>query len=76
MYEISRSDRDSLVTILDSNVLPEYRRLFAKRTDETYCTPFDTDSVMLWGSKDYGILDNAGQRKTTIQAVEPGVEIR
>ena len=76
VHEISRSDRDNHVTILESNLHPDSKRFFEKRTNETYSTPFDTDSVMLWGSKDYGILDSAGQRKTTIQANRPGVEIR
>ena len=76
MNEISRSDRDSHVTILGSNVQPESMRYFEKRADWTYSTPFDTDSVMLWDSQAFGILDSAGQRKTTIQAVDPGVEIR
>ena len=64
------------MTILYDNVRPGYHRLFAKRTDETYCSPFDMDSVMLFGSQAYGILDSAGQSMTTIQPVDPGVEIR
>jgi len=41
----------------------------------TFGTPFDYDSLMMYNPTDYGILDSAGNRQTTIEPLKPGVTI-
>ena len=79
MHEQSRPDRDFFISILMENVEPRYRKNFRKESDDSHSgmgTPFDPQSVMIYGPKDFGIEDSKGQRKTTIQPVDPKVEIR
>ena len=74
-----RPDRDSYVKILYENVEEGSERNFLKKRTDLYSsrdTPFDYESIMIYGPTDYGILDSAGQRMTTIQPLMPGVEIR
>ena len=78
VHEHSRHDRDLFVFILHSNIQPNAVHNFRKVTNETYSTrntPFDPSSLMMYGPKDFGIMDSNG-RRTTIEAVKPGVEIR
>ena len=74
-----RPDRDLYVKILLENVQEGSERNFLKKGTDLYSTrdtPFDYDSIMIYGPTDYEILDSAGQRTTTIQPLMPGVEIR
>ena len=74
-----RPDRDLYVKILLENVQEGSERNFLKKGTDLYSTrdtPFDYESIMVYGPTDYGILDSAGQRMTTIQPLMPGVEIR
>ena len=79
MHEHSRPDRDSYVSILMENVEQGSEKNFRKKSDDSHSgrgTPFDPQSIMIYGPKDFGIEDSMGQRKTTIQPVDPKVEIR
>ena len=75
-----RADRDLYVKILLQNIQDGSEKNFLKKETDLYSTrdtPFDFDSVMIYGPTDYGILDSqTGQRMTTIQPLIPGVEIR
>ena len=74
-----RADRDLFVKILLQNIKDGSERNFLKKETDLYSTrdtPFDFDSIMIYGPTDYGILDRNGQRMTTIQPLKPGVEIR
>ena len=79
MHEHSRPDRDSYVSILMENVEQGSEKNFRKESDDSHSgrgTPFDPQSIMIYGPKDFGIEDSMGQRKTTIQPLDPKVEIR
>ena len=80
MHEQSRPDRDLYVSILMENVEPASRKNFRKESDDRQSgrgTPFDPQSIMIYGPKDFGIRDSTtGERKTTIQPLDPNVEIR
>ena len=79
MHEQSRPDRDFYVSILMENVEAGNQKNFEKKSNDTYSgrgTPFDPQSIMIYGPKDFGIEDDMGQRKTTIQPLDPQVEIR
>ena len=74
-----RADRDLFVKILLQNIKAGSEKNFLKKETDLYSTrdtPFDFDSIMIYGPTDYGILDRNGQRMTTIQPLKPGVEIR
>ena len=76
---MSAPNRDSYVKILLENIEDGSERNFLKKGTDLYNTrntPFDFESIMIYGPTDYGRLDNAGQRRTTIQPLVPGVEIR
>ena len=76
---MSAPNRDSYVKILLENIEDGSERNFLKKGTDLYNTrntPFDFESIMIYGPTDYGSLDNAGQRMTTIQPLVPGVEIR
>ena len=78
MHEQSRPDRDLYVSILMENVEPASRKNFRKESDDRQsgrATPFDPQSIMIFGPKDFGIEDGLGQRKTTIQPLDPNIEI-
>ena len=58
---------------------PESEANFHKKTTENYDTrdtPFDYESIMLYPSDAFGKEDGSGRRRTTIQPLKPGVEIR
>ena len=80
MHEQSRPDRDFYVSILMENVEIGKRKNFRKKSADTHSgqgTPFDPQSIMIYGPKDFGIQDSTtGERKTTIQPLDPNVEIR
>ena len=79
MHEQSRPDRDLYVSILLDNVQPGREANFHKQGKETFTTqntPFDYQSIMLYPSDAFGKEDGSGGRKTTIQPLRPGVEIR
>ena len=78
-HEMMRADRDLHVKILFENIEPGFERNFKKKGTDLYSTrdtPFDYDSIMIYGSRDYGVLDSNGQRMNTIQPLLQGVEIR
>ena len=78
-HEMMRADRDLYVKILFENIEPGFERNFKKKGTDLYSTrdtPFDYDSIMIYGSRDYGVLDSTGQRMITIQPLLQGVEIR
>ena len=78
VHEHSRHDRDLFVFILHSNIQPNALHNFRKVTNEAHSTrntPFDPSSLMMYGPKDFGKMDSNG-RRTTIEPVQPGVEIR
>ena len=79
MHEQSRPDRDSYVSILMENVEPKSQKNFRKESGDTHSgrgTPFDPQSIMIYGPKDFGIKDSMGEIQTTIQPLDPKVEIR
>jgi len=79
VHEQSRPDRDIYVSILLDNVEPGREANFRKKGSETFNsrnTPFDYQSIMLYPSDAFGKEDGSGGRKTTIQPLKPGVEIR
>ena len=78
-HEMMRADRDLHVKILFENIEPGFEQNFKKKGTDLYSTrdtPFDYDSIMIYGSRDYGVLDSNGQRMNTIQPLLQGVEIR
>ena len=79
MHEQSRPDRDFFISILMENVEPGSEKNFRKESDDTHSgsgTPFDPQSIMIFGPKDFGIEDSMGQRKTTIRHLDSNIEIR
>ena len=78
-HEMMRADRDSYVKILLENLEPGNERSFLKKETDLYSareTPFDFDSIMMYGPTDFGIDDGAGQKMTTIQPLVPTIEFR
>ena len=77
---LPRPHRDFYVSILMENVEPGSHQNFRKESNDTHSgrgTPFDPHSIMIYGPKDFGIVDRTtGERKTTIQPCDPNVEIR
>ena len=73
-----RADRKSYVKILIDNVEAGQKKNFQEKGLDysSRGTPFDFDSIMLYGPTDFGIKDSAGRRMTTIQPVMAGLEIR
>ena len=79
MHEQSRSDRDFYVSILMENVQPGSQKNFKKKSGDTYNgrgTPFDPQSIMIYGPTDFGIKDSMGERQITIQPLDPKTKIR
>ena len=79
VHEHSRPDRDSHVSILFENIQPGAENNFQKVSNGSHSarnTPFDLESIMLYGPTDFGIIDSTGKRKTTIKPFRPGHEIR
>ena len=73
-----RSDRNLFVKVLLDNVEAGQKKNFQETGLDfsSRGTPFDFDSIMLYGPTDFGIKDSAGRRMTTIQPVMAGLEIR
>ena len=73
-----RADRNSHVKVLLDNVQDWQKKNFEEKGLDysSRSTPFDFDSVMMYGPTDFGIKDSTGQTLTTIQPVMPGVEFR
>jgi len=79
VHEQSRHDRDHYISILWDNIEPGREANFRKKISETFNTwntPFDYQSIMLYPSDAFGIDDGLGGTKTTIQPLKQGVEIR
>ena len=72
-----RADRNSCVNIILDNVVDEQKKNFNKKGLDysSRSTPFDFDSIMMYGPTDYGIKDSAG-RRTTIQPLLPEIKFR
>ena len=74
-----RTDRNSYVKILHDNVQDgkKGKKNFQEKGLDysSRSTPFDFDSIMMYGPTAYGIKDSAGQR-TTIQPLLPKIEFR
>ena len=78
MHEHTRPDRDDHVRILFENVQPGTEHNFEKVSNDTHDmgkTPFDFQSIMIYGPFDFGIEISSGEWKRTIQPLESGVEI-
>ena len=78
-HEIMRADRDSYVKVLLENLEPGTEHNFLRKGTDLYSTkntPFDYDSIMMYGPTDFGILDSGGQRMTTILPHVSGAKIR
>ena len=78
-HEMMRPDRDLYVKVLEENLQTGSEKNFQKKGTDLYNArdvAFDFDSVMMYGPTDFGILDIAGRRKTTIEPLVPGVKIR
>ena len=77
--EVMRFDRDSHVEILFDNMKSGFEHNFNIKDESLYTTSntsFDASSIMMFGPTDFGLLDSSGERKTVIQSLIPGVEIR
>jgi len=77
-FEHTRWDRDGFVKILHQNLMPGAERIFDTMSGDahnTVGTPFDYDSVMMFGPTDFGVLDSSGNRMKTIEPLKPGVEL-
>ena len=65
--------------IREENLQPGSEKNFQRKGTDLYSArdiAFDFDSVMMYGPMDFGILDDSGKRKTTIQPLVQGVKIR
>ena len=74
-----RADRDSYVKVMLENLEPGSEHNFLRKGTDLYGTkntPFDYDSIMMYGPTDFGMLDSAGQRMTTILPHVSGANIR
>ena len=79
MHEQSRPDRDFYVSVITENVEPRARKNFKKASNHSHTgrgTPFDHDSIMMYGPRDFGIEESNGERKTTIQPLDHNIVIR
>ena len=74
-----RADRDVYVKILHENMLTGNDKNFQRKENIFYSardTPFDFDSVMMYGPKDFGKVGIDGGRMRTILPLVPGVTLR
>ena len=79
MHEHTRPDRDDHVKVLLENVQPGQEHNFQKVSNDTHTTgntPFDYQSIMIYGPFDFGIEISSGNRKRTIEPLKSGVDIR
>ena len=59
--------------------MPGHSERFSKTDEDSYTTsgtPFDVDSVMMFGPTEFGALDSRGARKTVLQSHQIIREIR
>ena len=77
-HEMMRADRKSYVKVLLENVQDGQKKNFQEQGLDysSRSTPFDFDSIMMYGPTDFGIDDGAGQKMTTIQPLVPTIEFR
>ena len=74
-----RADRDLYVKIIHENMQKGSDKNFRRKENIFYSsrdTPFDFDSVMMYGPRDFGKLEKDGQRMRTILPLVPGITIR
>ena len=73
-----RADRNSYVNVLLDNVQDGEKKNFLEKGLDysSRSTPFDFDSIMMYGPTDFGVKDSAGQRMTTIQPLISRIEFR
>ena len=79
VHEHTRPDHDLHVSVLLENVQPGQEHNFRKVTNDTHNarkTPFDYNSLMIYGPYDFGKEDSSGRSKRTILPLKSGVEIR
>ena len=72
-----RADRSTHVKILLDNVVDGQKKNFQEKGLDysSRSTPFDFDSVMMYGPTDFGIMDSGVQR-TTIEPLMSGIEFK
>ena len=74
-----RPDRDLFVTINYENIKPGSEANFERvdtSTHHTRNTPFDFESIMMYGPHDFGKIDSSGRARVTIQPKRGGVDMR
>ena len=79
VHEQSRPDRDLYVNILWANIKTGKEHNFNKTSNATHSgrgTPFDPESIMIYGPKNFGKDDGKGGKETTIQPLDPNVQIK
>ena len=58
------------------NVKPRAEKKVSNDTHSGRGTPFDLESIMIYGPTDFGIENSSGEQRTTIQPLDPTVETR
>ena len=79
VHEHMRPDRDMFVTINYENIKPGSEANFERvdsSTHHTRNTPFDFESIMMYGPHDFGKIDSSGRARVTIQPKRGGVDMR
>ena len=74
-----RRDRDLHVRILKANIQPGKEKQFKIKDRPSYATrntPFDFESVLMYGPTDFGLKISGGRFKKTIEPLRPEDEIR
>ena len=74
-----RRDRDLYVNILKDNLQPGSEKNFKIKDRPSYDTrntPFDFQSVLMYGPSDFGMKISGGRFKTTIEPLRSEDEIR
>ena len=74
-----RRDRDLYVKILKDNLQPGSAKNFDikdRASYDTRNTPFDFQSVLMYGPTDFGLKIRRGRFKKTIEPLRPEDEIR
>ena len=78
-HEMMRIDRELFVKIVEENLQPGSEKNFEKRNRKSYSTrntPFDFESITMYGPTDFGVEDVGGGRRTTIEPLRPEDNIR
>ena len=74
-----RPDRVLFVTINYENIKPGSEANFERvdtSTHHTRNTPFDFESIMMYGPHDFGKIGSSGRARVTIQPKKGGVDMR